>query len=536
MYMIPQLMNYIAGGAGIDYGGEPTGAALYNANGTLAHAPTGTIASSLITPTAITSGNVIINGGNLPWGAGTALFPFLNPLTFTAQCGNGLAENPAAPPTAAGGANPVNPSTCTGQGGDPNLKLFPYAFWNLNVQHAFNNNLSLDVAYVGSRTWDLINTINLNQPTAGISGSSATPSASCPGPDLTVCSEYFRTPYNFAANNGTGSVYPWFGTINNLVNAGGSTYAGLQLNLTARNIHGFTLNANYTLSHALEQTFEQATGALTNGNNPLDVLHHLSLQASYAVPTIRKVPGQMLEGWGVNGSINMLSGLPLALTDTKDDLFGCGSTCGDRWDLYGPKAPFNDVLGGAGTVTCYGLAASKLVTSSASPCIIVSPGTAGSTIGSAGFVSNFPAPCVNGAIAAGTSTTVTNAAASSPKGYNGLAQLATIGCYVEGGSALVPPAQGMEGTMYPNELRGKGFGLLNLSVTKNWTIKERLKTQFRWEIFNVLNRTQYAAPGVNLGTPSALGLAVSTPDVNHGNAVVGSGGPREMQLALRFDF
>jgi hypothetical protein len=94
----------------------------------------------------------------------------------------------------------------------------------------------------------------------------------------------------------------------------------------------------------------------------------------------------------------------------------------------------------------------------------------------------------------------------------------------------------MAGTMYPSELRGKGYGLLNLSLTKNWTIKERLKTQFRWEIFNVLNRTQYSAPGVNLGTPSALGLATSTPDVTHGNAVVGSGGPREMQLALRFDF
>ena len=32
MYMIPQLMNYIAGGAGIDYGGEPTGATLYDAD------------------------------------------------------------------------------------------------------------------------------------------------------------------------------------------------------------------------------------------------------------------------------------------------------------------------------------------------------------------------------------------------------------------------------------------------------------------------------------------------------------------------
>jgi hypothetical protein len=90
--------------------------------------------------------------------------------------------------------------------------------------------------------------------------------------------------------------------------------------------------------------------------------------------------------------------------------------------------------------------------------------------------------------------------------------------------------------MYSSELRGKGYGLLNFSVTKDWRIKERYVTQFRWEVFNALNRTQYAAPGVNLGTPAALGLSTTTPDVTHGNAVVGSGGPREMQLALRLTF
>ena len=527
MYMIPQLMNYVAGGAGIDYGGEPTGATLYNANGTIASKPTGTITSSLIAPTAITnSSNNIIAGGNLPWTAGQAIFPFLNPATFTAQCGNGLAQNPALAPTPAGGANPVNPSTCTGQGGNPNLKLFPYAFWNLNVQHAFTNKVSVDIGYVGSRTWNLIATANLNQPVPGISGSSPT----------TAGSEYFRTPYNFAANNATGSVYPWFGTINYLVNGGGSNYAGLQMNVTARNLHGFTLNGNYTFSHALVQLFEQATGTLDHGNNTLDTRHHLSLQASYAIPGI-KAPGQMLEGWAVNGTINMLSGLPLALTDSRDDLFGCGSSCADRWNLYGSAKDFNSILGGAGTVTCYGLVGSKFVPTSnptSNGCIPVAGGT-----GSAGaqtFVSNFPIACQQGAVAAGTSTAPGVTSATSPKNYNGLAQLATIGCYTAGGSAMVPPAQGMAGTMFGSELRGKGYGLLNLSLTKTWTIKERLKTQFRWEIFNVLNRTQYAAPGVNLGTPSALGLATTTPDVTHGNAVVGSGGPREMQLALRFDF
>ena len=90
--------------------------------------------------------------------------------------------------------------------------------------------------------------------------------------------------------------------------------------------------------------------------------------------------------------------------------------------------------------------------------------------------------------------------------------------------------------MYPGEIRGKGRGLLNASVTKDWTIKERLTAQFRFEVFNLLNRTQYAAQGVNLGTPSAFGQATSTPDVAQGNSVVGSGGPREMQLALKFIF
>ena len=43
-------------------------------------------------------------------------------------------------------------------GGDPNLKLFPYYFWNLGVQHAFTNNVSLDVSYVGSHSSDIFET------------------------------------------------------------------------------------------------------------------------------------------------------------------------------------------------------------------------------------------------------------------------------------------------------------------------------------------------------------------------------------------
>ena len=90
--------------------------------------------------------------------------------------------------------------------------------------------------------------------------------------------------------------------------------------------------------------------------------------------------------------------------------------------------------------------------------------------------------------------------------------------------------------MTPNELRGKAFHLVNFSVTKEWKIKERLTTQFRWEIFNLLNQTQYGTVGADLGSPHTFGLSQTTPDIEHGSPIVGSGGPREMQLALRFTF
>jgi hypothetical protein len=299
-----------------------------------------------------------------------------------------------------------------------------------------------------------------------------------------------------------------------------------------------TFSTNYTLSHGLIQSMIQGLPNLQNGNNTLDVRDHYAMTFSYNVPGI-KVPGQMLQGWAVNGSVNMLSHLPVALTDTSDDLMGWGSTVGDQWNLYGKATPFNQYLGGVGALPCYAVAGSKFA--SGDGCIVVPDGSG--TIGTPSYVSALPAPCVASAEANSISNGGMWNVASNPNvpvtskyGYNGLAQLALLGCYVEGGSALTPPAQGTYGNMYPSELRGKGAGILNASITKDWKIKERFTAQFRFEVFNVLNRTQYSQYllGANLGSPTAVGLANSTPDVAHGNAVVGSGGPLEEQLGLKF--
>lgn len=526
------------------YGGsEPTGAELYGPNGAAPGgtilAPIGNITSFVLTPTPVTSSGVVV-GNQIPWAAGHNIFT----APTVPACGDGLGSvNPTATPTIASGSNPVNPNTCQIFSVNPNLVFPKYLSWNLNIQHAFTSNLSLDVGYVGSHTYDQALNIDANAPLPGASGAT---------------NEFLRRPYmqNCPAPFGTGAdtseCYPWFSRITYLTNVGNINYDGLQINLTERASRGLIFSANYTFSKALgilTGNGIQGGTALNNlapqtekGPLALDARDHFTMTASYEIPGV-KTPGQILEGWAINGSLDIMSPLPVAALDSSFDTSGTGESI-DRWSLYGPATPFDKILGRAGTISCYGLSTSKLVTASGSPCIKVASGT--STQGTPSYVSNFPSACINAAEAESisngglwnlpTNSNPASGVTAATTGYNGLSQLANIGCYTVNGSAMVAPAQGTYGNMHPDELRGPGFSQVNFSATKDWKFKERFDTQFRFEVFNLFNRTQYGNIGLNLGAPSTFGLARSTPDVAQGTPVTGTGGPRAIQLALKFLF
>lgn len=464
-----------------DLSAMPTGGTLFRADGTTMQGP-GNINNILETLAPVSNGTTI-KANALPWSAGSPLFN-----TNVFQCGNGLAVT--------GSATVFNPKPCIGYGANPNVKFPQMATWNLNIQHAFTNNLSLDLGYVGSHAWDITGLEDLNQPVPGSASSSA---------------EQSRRPY-FAQ-------FPWFSNITYVTDLGGSNYAALQAYLNQRFSHGLNYSIGYTLSHAvgIQGGPGTGTGPVLNlacprceyGNQNLDVLHHFSLTAGYEIPG-RKSPGQMLQGWGINSSVNVLSALPINILDSSLDTSGTGGKI-DRWNLYGNVTDFDKILGGAGLVPCYTLAAGKFASSS--NCIVVT-------------AAGFPSACLAGA----------NAEPTGPTGQTGLQQLNAIGCYAVGTSAIVPPAQGTFGNMPRNMLRGKGFEGWNASVTKQWKFKERLTAEFRAEAFNLLNRTQYAGVGLNLGNPKSFGEATQTPDVFKNNPVVGSGGPREIQLGLKLLF
>jgi hypothetical protein len=102
---------------------------------------------------------------------------------------------------------------------------------------------------------------------------------------------------------------------------------------------------------------------------------------------------------------------------------------------------------------------------------------------------------------------------------------------------FVAPADGMVGNSRRNMLIGPGLSQWDLTLLKNTKINERMTVQFRWEVYNVLNRANFALSGIdNTAGSSSFGKLVQTPDVSSGNPVIAQGGPRNMNFGLKITF
>jgi hypothetical protein len=129
---------------------------------------------------------------------------------------------------------------------------------------------------------------------------------------------------------------------------------------------------------------------------------------------------------------------------------------------------------------------------------------------------------------------------TTPNGLLALASLANFGCYVQNGGIMTPPAYGTYGDSSNGEFRGPHFYNLDLSVSKEWKFKERYSAQLRFEFFNLFNRADFAianstgASNPASGITGKFGCSCGTPDA--ANAVLGSGGPRHLQFALKLGF
>ena len=104
-------------------------------------------------------------------------------------------------------------------------------------------------------------------------------------------------------------------------------------------------------------------------------------------------------------------------------------------------------------------------------------------------------------------------------------------------SSFALPLSGTYGNLGRNQVIGPGFGDVDLSLIKNTPLyKERVRAQFRVDMFNVFNRVNLAQPLNNLGYGDSFGISTSTIGVSYGAPGIGSGEPYNTQLALKIIF
>jgi len=96
-------------------------------------------------------------------------------------------------------------------------------------------------------------------------------------------------------------------------------------------------------------------------------------------------------------------------------------------------------------------------------------------------------------------------------------------------------APGTFGSSGRNILQGPGWNNWDLNLAKNFPFRERYNIEFRWEMFNAFNRTEFSNPGNDYDPTqnNGFGQILSTVCNGQDSCV---GGPRLMQAALRFTF
>lgn len=344
--------------------------------------------------------------------------------------------------------------------------------WNLSVQRQLMQNLSFEIAYIGSKATHLgVPDYNLNQLTAA-----QLATGNNPGSTLTksVPNPFFgQIPTSSSLGGPTMSnaqllkPYPKFQNVilfrNNI---GNSNYNGLYVKLEKRFSRGLTFLFSYTHSKLIDDASSVFDASLTTGsvanfsvadsfNRRLerdvssgDIPNVTAISYTYDLPVgpghglhPEGVVGKFANGWQIAGFVSLQSGLPLAVTQTTN---------------------FNAF---------------------------------------AGFATQRPTCIANTEL---------------PASQRSIAK------YFNTAAFQITP-QFQIGTCSRNAVRGPAYRDGDVSLIKRTVIRESLSVDFRAEVFNLTNTPPLGAPNVTAGS-SAFGTIIS------------AGDPRVFQLALKLNF
>ncbi len=190
--------------------------------------------------------------------------------------------------------------------------------YNINLQQSLGSSMLLQIGYVGNMARHLLEVQDINQAALGsatlnaqsyAAGGYPTCNLSASGSSYQQCTR----PYY--------SQYPNFGTINQLNSDLNSNYNSLQVLLRTSNYHGFTTQATFTWSHALDYEtglvpyLPQNSNDLKAeyGNSDFDTRNTYSEYLTYAIPGGHVGPHLLTHGWELNSVLAFHGGQPFTV-------------------------------------------------------------------------------------------------------------------------------------------------------------------------------------------------------------------------------
>lgn len=348
-----------------------------------------------------------------------------------------------------------------------------------------------------------------------------------------------RTVREFSIVNGTTVLNP-YAEVDFKTSGGSDSYNALQTQLSRRFGSGLTMNAQYTFGKSTGTTAgsNEARTAANNaralsdwdydrGYNNFDVRHTFNLSAVYDLPVGRGkrldwggVGNAVFGNWEVGTIVNARSGLPIEVGIVRPDL----------------------------AVQCV-QAAGCNATSSTGAAVVVPQG--------------FTAQMPSGSLPPGFVAVVNVPGGGASRNVRRPNLLPGVSPYLNDDRGLLNPAAfaipdaGTFGDLARNALRGPNFWQADLIFNKRVPLTERVKVEFRAEIFNLFNKTNFALPSstLNVGLPTISSAGVLGGGLQPGQAytqsaagstfgllrqtverTVGLGTNRQVQFALRLTF
>ena len=348
-----------------------------------------------------------------------------------------------------------------------------------------------------------------------------------------------RTVREFSVISGNNVQNP-YAEVDYKTSGGEDSYNAFQMTLARRMTSGLTLNSQYTFSRSFGNTAgsnEARTAAVPDnfdadfGYNNFDVRHTFNFSALYELPfgkgtshDFGSIGNALLGNWEIGGIVNARSGLPIEGGITRPDVV-----------IQCAAATCPVTISGVATTVANGFVAQL-------PCTINAANPL--PLGFIGVV-NTPG--------GGASRNVRR-----PNVVPGVSPYLNNDRNIINPAAFSIPVPGAFGDLQRNALRGPSFKQFDLVFNKRFPITESTNIEFRTEIFNIFNFSNFAVPSTTfnnaLPTITTAGV-VSTGGLQPGSGftqsqaggtfgllrqtverTVGLGTSRQIQFALRLNF